>query len=256
MNEQRPSKQSFLARFQAWSGASDRTVLNFPESMLAEADDEIERLTAERDRLTESYARETHWARGEIERLREHVAIRTYFISDNARLRAAPQRIVNHPPMPYGHGGGEWVERIAAEALAIQQVETAWLPIDTAPKDGRMLLLGYFNKLGNWRTLRGQWFEEGSMDEWDDGGGCDDNPAGWYETVVENDDPPNCWATEPTHWRALPDPPMRAQETFAGCPACAGAPNTAHVPPCSAAKASACPTCGDPTCNRYHTELR
>ncbi len=29
-----------------------------------------------------------------------------------------------------------------------------------------------------------------------------------------------------------------AVETFAGCPACAGAPNTAHVPPCSAAKAS------------------
>ena len=27
-------------------------------------------------------------------------------------------------------------------------------------------------------------------------------------------------------------------ETSAGCPACAGAPNTAHVPPCSAAKAN------------------
>jgi hypothetical protein len=80
-----------------------------------------------------------------------------------------------------------------------------WQPIETAPKDGRTLLLGYFNSGGNWRTLRGEWFTEGSMDEWDGDDGA--NPEGWYETSVENDDPPNCWATEPTHWMPLPDPP-------------------------------------------------
>lgn len=88
--------------------------------------------------------------------------------------------------------------------------ETNWQPIETAPKDGRTLLLGYYNSLGKWRSLHGQWFEQAEMDEWtsDDDG----NPAGWYEISVENDDPPNCWATEPTHWQPTPRPPEKADD--------------------------------------------
>jgi hypothetical protein len=101
--------------------------------------------------------------------------------------------------------------REAAQALGSLPVETnGWQPIETAPKDGRTLLLGYFNSAKKWRTLRGQWFTEGSMDEWD--GVADYNPAGWYETSVENDDPPNCWHTEPTHWMPLPKPPGSPEE--------------------------------------------
>lgn len=82
-----------------------------------------------------------------------------------------------------------------------------WQPIETAPKTGRTILLGYVNSHGNWRTLRGQWFSEEAILDWEE---PDDFDAGWYETSVEADDPPNCWITEPTHWMPLPTPPYNA----------------------------------------------
>ena len=36
--------------------------------------------------------------------------------------------------------------------LVEKKVRSAWQPIETAPKTGRTLLLGYFNSHGNWRT--------------------------------------------------------------------------------------------------------
>ena len=86
-----------------------------------------------------------------------------------------------------------------------------WQPIETAPKTGRTVLLGYFNSLGNWRTMRGQWFSKEAIAEgWESIE--DDDPAeleGWYETSVEADDVPNCWRTEPTHWMPLPTLPEK-----------------------------------------------
>lgn len=80
-----------------------------------------------------------------------------------------------------------------------------WQPIETAPKDGRTLLLGRFNSHGKWRTLRGQWFSADAIAEsWEEPDGCDE---GWYETSVECEDVPNCWWTEPTHWQPLPPAP-------------------------------------------------
>jgi hypothetical protein len=80
----------------------------------------------------------------------------------------------------------------------------AWQPIETAPKDGRALLLGHFNSHGKWRTVRGEWCSEAAIAEgWED----PEAPEGWYETSVESDDVPNCWWTEPTHWQPLPPPP-------------------------------------------------
>lgn len=79
-----------------------------------------------------------------------------------------------------------------------------WQPIETAPKTGRTILLGYRNSHGNWRTLRGQWFSKEMIEQdWEDGECCDE---GWYETAVEPDEP-NCWATNPTHWMPLPESP-------------------------------------------------
>ena len=82
-----------------------------------------------------------------------------------------------------------------------------WQPIETAPKTGRTLLLGYHNALGKWRTLRGEWMSAERIDEWEEPEGCDE---GWYETSVENDDIPNCWPTNPTHWMPLPEPPVQS----------------------------------------------
>ena len=80
-----------------------------------------------------------------------------------------------------------------------------WQPIETAPKDGRTLLLGFHNSHGNWRTLRGQWFTQEMIEEWWDEDY--EGSEGWYETSVEADDIPNCWNTKPTHWMPLPEPP-------------------------------------------------
>jgi hypothetical protein len=93
-------------------------------------------------------------------------------------------------------------------ARAAVPIVQPWQPIETAPKDGRALLLGHFNSHGKWRTVRGQWFSADEIAEtFENPDGCDE---GWFETVVESDDIPNCWATEPTHWMPLPLPPKEA----------------------------------------------
>lgn len=82
-----------------------------------------------------------------------------------------------------------------------------WQDISTAPKDGRTLLLGYFNSAGNWRTLRGRWVSEDYISAfWKE---PENGEPGWYECAVEADNEPNCWATDPTHWMPLPSPPAR-----------------------------------------------
>lgn len=85
-----------------------------------------------------------------------------------------------------------------------------WQPIETAPKDGRTMLLGCSNSHKKWRTMRGQWMSEAYIDEnWED---PDDATPGWYETVVEGDDIPNCWYITPTHWQPLPAAPTETPE--------------------------------------------
>lgn len=78
------------------------------------------------------------------------------------------------------------------------------MPIETAPKDGRTLLLGRFNELGKWRAIRGQWSTQASIDDgWEDPDGFEE---GWYETAIEPD-VPNYWSINPTHWMAIPAAP-------------------------------------------------
>ena len=83
--------------------------------------------------------------------------------------------------------------------------DAEWQPIETAPKTGRTILIGYFNKLGNWRTMRGEWFSREYIDEYFED--PDMVEPGWYEVTVEADESPNCWPTNPTHWKPLPKPP-------------------------------------------------
>lgn len=82
---------------------------------------------------------------------------------------------------------------------------SGWQPIETAPVDGRTLLLGYMNRNGKWRTMRGQYMDDDYInDHWDE---LENGTPGWYETTVECDEVPNCWRTDPTHWMPLPYPP-------------------------------------------------
>lgn len=102
------------------------------------------------------------------------------------------------------------VLRLIARIRALESASQpggGWQPIETAPKTGRTLLLGYLNRAGNWRTVRGQWMSSEYIDQhWED----PDDPGdleGWYETSVEADDTPNCWHIKPTHWMPLPAAP-------------------------------------------------
>jgi len=97
-----------------------------------------------------------------------------------------------------------------------QDARDAWQPIETAPKDGRTLLLGRFNEFGKWRTMRGQWMADDYIAEhWEDPEGVE---AGWFEDAVEAEDIPNCWPIEPTHWMPLPKAPaaIAAQQQQGG----------------------------------------
>lgn len=95
-----------------------------------------------------------------------------------------------------------------AAAPQSPQIRDGWLPIETAPKDGSWLLLGYFNCLGNWRTVRGQWFSvELIAETWENIDGYIERYEGWYETAENAEDIPNVWRVDPTHWMPLPKAP-------------------------------------------------
>ena len=104
-----------------------------------------------------------------------------------------------------GGGAGEKPEcETARNLLPAPVVPDGWLPIESAPKD-KWLLLGYFNGLGKWRTVRGNWFDDGEL--------CDiheeevDGRAGWYETADNAEELPNVWPINLTHWMPLPAAP-------------------------------------------------
>lgn len=107
--------------------------------------------------------------------------------------------------------GRESVRQYARAVLAASVAPASaptWLPIETAPQDGRTILLGRYNELGKWRTMRGQWMSQDYIDNnWED---PPSGEPGWFETCVEADEIPNCWPISPTHWMPLPGAPEAA----------------------------------------------
>lgn len=114
--------------------------------------------------------------------------------------------------------GGIYATRVYEFARAIESAirsapatVPAWMPIETAPKDERTILLGYPNRAGKWRTVRGQWMSEDYIAEyWEY---PDSTEPGWFETAEEAEDAPNCWTIRPTHWMPLPAAPGAAAPT-------------------------------------------
>jgi hypothetical protein len=138
---------------------------------------------------------------------------------ENGELLTALAECRDAFPVPAvgGELEGHWVSAMAnpdevpayvkacIESAEKEAVPVAWEPIETAPKTGRTLILGYINSAGKWRTTRGQWMSEAYIaEQWED---PDDAEPGWYETSVEADDAPNCWPIMPTHWMPLPAAP-------------------------------------------------
>ena len=77
-----------------------------------------------------------------------------------------------------------------------------WHPIETAPKN-RLLLVGFFNSLGKWRSMHAQWRDDLPQHDMAE---AEDEPAeaGWYEGSLEAE---MLFPVNPTHWMPLPEPP-------------------------------------------------
>lgn len=97
------------------------------------------------------------------------------------------------------------LEPVEVAKVPTTPVAGGWLPIESAPKTGRTLLLGSWNSHGKWRTVRGQWMSaEYIAEHWEE---PDDVEEGWFETAVEAEEAPNCWRITPSHWQPLPAAP-------------------------------------------------
>lgn len=82
-----------------------------------------------------------------------------------------------------------------------------WQPIETAPKDGRKVIVWYLNQNNKARTVMARWLTDEEAAETDgDGVGLE---AGWYECIDNWDDYSQVAINqgEPTHWMPLPPPP-------------------------------------------------
>lgn len=79
-----------------------------------------------------------------------------------------------------------------------------WQPIETAPKN-HILLCGFFNSLGKWRSMHAQWRDDLPQHDMAE---AEDEPAeaGWYEGSLEAE---MLFPVRPTHWMYLPAPPER-----------------------------------------------
>ena len=86
----------------------------------------------------------------------------------------------------------------------------AWLPITTAPKTGRKVILFYRNRNNKARTVMARWVtdEEAAETDVDDVG----LEGGWYECIDNWDDYSQVaiHEGEPSHWMPQPAPPQSA----------------------------------------------
>jgi len=88
-----------------------------------------------------------------------------------------------------------------------QATEPAWRPIESAPKDGRKIIVTYANRNGLKRTVMACWLTDEAAAETDtDDVGLEE---GWYECIDNWNDYTEIaiHEGEPSHWMPLPSPP-------------------------------------------------
>lgn len=104
----------------------------------------------------------------------------------------------------------EACRQLAAEALGRYDDDTQqWLPIETAPKTGRKVIVFYRNRNNLPRTVMARWLTDEQAAETDaDDVGLE---GGWYECIDNWDDYTEVaiHEGEPTHWMPLPAAPPR-----------------------------------------------
>ena len=105
----------------------------------------------------------------------------------------------------YFHGRGTFEQSIEAALDAVgffSPAQDGWQPIETAPRDGTVILLAQGSP---WFSVAaGRWWPENP----DEG-----ERYPWWVADDCNDDLVNGWQKDcPTHWRPLPAPPSTEME--------------------------------------------
>lgn len=118
-----------------------------------------------------------------------------------------------------GYGdAAEEIRGLRAELAASREREERmqWQPIETAPKDGRKVILFYRNSHNRPRTVMARWLTDEQAAETDaDGVGLE---GGWYECIDNWGDYTEVaiHEGEPDHWMPLPAPPVALAEGAQG----------------------------------------
>jgi len=137
------------------------------------------------------------------------------------RLRGA----LEHLSLYVAANGDDWVQRharayLAGETAPVQPNGATWQPIETAPKQ-RKIIVHYLNEAEKHRTVMACYYGEKSLemhDDYDDVGTWDEESgtlfadAGWYEEH-DSDNPILPLGGVPTHWMQLPEPPATTDPT-------------------------------------------
>lgn len=128
-------------------------------------------------------------------------------------VQTMEQLAAEQPPAPCG----EQTEQVLIDARAALAAPApqapAWQPIETAPKDGRKLILAYRNRNNKARTVMARWLTDEEAAETDaDGVGLE---GGWYECIDNWDDYTEVaiHEGEPSHWMPLPAAPQTKEPT-------------------------------------------
>lgn len=83
------------------------------------------------------------------------------------------------------------------DKLYAAHVPSGWQPIETAPRDGTDIILGYERS----HAEEGRWMADASRNHWGE--------TGWFAT---SDDALCDHPSKPTHWQPLPPPPIAAAQ--------------------------------------------